>query len=136
MNKSIGLNIYIVEHFSFSLNLFDSENISISIILNDIMLFFLTFWGLTQKLFHLNLFFEFDTPLELIWGEGAYCKKWALTWGPILGGLNRGKGAKSRIYSNNLLILFGQKIVCVKKYLGKGFLPKKLSRQKIIYFGK
>ena len=43
--------------------------------------------------------------MGLIRGEGTYCKKRALVWGLIRGGLNRREGAKSTINGISLLII-------------------------------
>ena len=74
INKSISLNIYIGGLSLFFMNLFDSENMSISIILNDIIFCFdLPAWGLMQILSHFKLFIEIDLiPWVLTQGKVAY----------------------------------------------------------------
>ena len=80
-----------VNYFPFFVNFFDIENIWISIVLHNKLLFSFTPRGLIQHRFIFNLFFDFYiSPLGAYSREGAYCKKWGLPWGLIQGrGLNR-----------------------------------------------
>ena len=49
-NRSIILIIYIIFHFSFVMNFFSSENISVSITLNKKLLFLFIFLGLYSNI--------------------------------------------------------------------------------------
>ena len=75
-----------VNYFPFFVNFFDIENIWISIVLHNKLLFSFTPRGLIQHRFIFNLFFDFYiSPLGAYSREGAYCKKWGLPWGLIWG---------------------------------------------------
>ena len=53
-NKSISLNIYI-DHFLLNYDFFGIENIGISIIFNDVLLFYLPSRGVIQMLVYFNI---------------------------------------------------------------------------------
>ena len=61
MNGLMDFNSYIIDHFSIVRNIFSIENVGMLIILNDILLFLLTFvGGLLKYYFVSNLYIEFD----------------------------------------------------------------------------
>ena len=71
---SIGLNIYITDNYV--MNFSNSENASISIILNDIILFRFTLLGTYSNIVSSYHFHRIRLcPWELIRSEKAYCKK-------------------------------------------------------------
>lgn len=55
INRLSDLIICIIFHFPFVMNFFDIENISISIILNEKLLFFFMFVGSIQILFRFKI---------------------------------------------------------------------------------
>ena len=92
INTSIEFNIYIIDNFSFVLNFFNSENKSIAIILNDIILFRFTLLRAYSNIVSSYHFHRIRLcPWEIIRSEKAYCKKWNLAWRLIWW------GAKSRL---------------------------------------
>ena len=57
----MDFNSYIIDHFSIVRNIFSIENVGMLIILNDILLFLLTFvGGLLKYYFVSNLYIEFN----------------------------------------------------------------------------
>ena len=75
MKRSIDLIIYIIFHFSFAMNIFISENISVSITLNKKLLFLFIFVGLYSNIVSLQPLNRIRLiPMGAFRGEEAYCK--------------------------------------------------------------
>ena len=66
INRSIELSIYIIFHFSFVMNFFHSENISVSIALDKKLLFLFIFLGLYSNV----VLFQPLNSIRLIEGRG------------------------------------------------------------------
>ena len=97
----IDLNIYIIEHFSYVMNSFNGDNVSISIILDGIMLFYHTLLGTYSNNASFKPFLWLSlSPRGVYSRGGGYCKNELWHGGLFQVGLNRGEGAKMRTYNN------------------------------------
>ena len=73
INRSIGLIIYIIFHFSFVINFFSTESISISVTLNKKLLFVFICVGLYSNISFQPLNNFRLSPMGA-YSRGAYCK--------------------------------------------------------------
>ena len=94
INRSIDLIIYIIFHFSFVMNFFNSKNISVSITLNEKLLLLFSYVGIYSNIVSFQPLNRIRlSPMGAYSGERAYCKLSALTWGLFrAGGLIKGRG--------------------------------------------